>query len=581
MSAINGEPFLDDPLFQQAMKNIQAGKWAPGLKELNALTEHYPHSPELRSIRQEMHLRSRIDRYEQEDIKEIKKIRFFTWAIRFGVLALVILVSTIAIKSYSDWFQNQWAMTRSKIEAEVQTLEVAIKLRNAQNLILASEFSDAELLLNEIAEKDPNYPGLAEARVQLGEQSDVELIYTQAVNLMDKGQMAEALTLLESIDAKKPYYKDVNVRINQLKSQSMLGDVFAQASKAYGSGNWTEAVAGYETLRALDPDFKSGEVEEQLFNAYINAADQTIASDASSLDALNIAENYYQKALTLRPQDPVIRERREKSRATVIDRLTQSYVEAAQNSLIEEADSLAALNTAEQYFGKALALKPNDPNIQQQLEIAQLYVAAQNEFLKSNWDVVISNLERVFQVDQEYAKGTTRQTLYEAYIARGNEAIASGEFELALNDYERAAVLAEQHSEAKIRLYEAQIKVAEAQGLLGNYEQAVLIYRAAVDLADLDNAKLDDLNQLRSRLDQAERYANGRNYRSSYRLYKDAAKSVLLVFPKVTHIVQEGEYLTQLANRYNTTVEAILANSGSSSAKAVLIGQELNIPVEP
>ncbi len=493
----------------------------------------------------------------------------------------MILIAAFGIRTYSNWFQSQWMATRDRIEAEVQNIEIAIQFRNAQNLILAGEFPEAEKMLDDIAAQAPDYPGVSEARDQINSLTEVEGNYAQAVSLMDQGQMAEALTLFESIDSQKPYYKDVNVRISQLKSQSMLGDIYVQATKAYNAGNWADAVASYETLRALDPDYKPVEVEEQLFNAYINAADQSIVNQPNSLEALNVAENYYQKALTLRPQDPVIRQRREQSRATVIDRLTTSYVVAAQNALTEEANSLAALNTAEQFFGKALALKPNDPSISQQLQNAQLYVGAQDQFVKSNWDGVITNLERVFQLDPEYANGTARQTLYEAYIARGNESVAGGEYELALSDYERAAVLAEQHSEAKIRLYEAQIKVAEAQGLLGNYEQAVLIYRAAVDLANLDENTSQDLDQLRSKLNQAERYANGRNYRTSYRLYKDAAKSVLLVFPKVTHVVQEGEYLTQLANRYNTTVEAILSSNGSSSAKTIIIGQELNIPVEP
>jgi tetratricopeptide (TPR) repeat protein len=401
------------------------------------------------------------------------------------------------------------------------------------------------------------------------------------MSLMDAGQMAEALALFETIDAQQPYYKDVNVQITNLKSQSMLGDVFVQAARAYERGSWAEAVASYETIRALDPEYRAAEVEEQLFNAYINAADEEIAKEANSLETLNIAENYYQKALTLRPQDPIIREKREQSRETVKDRLTTSYVLAAQNALTEEADSLAALDIAEQYLGRALTLKPDDPTIRQQFEMAQRYVAAQDEYIVGHWDGVISNLEIVVGLDPDYAKGTTRQTLYEAYIARGNESIARGDFELALSDYERCAVLAEQDIESKIRLYEAQIKVAEAHGLLANYEQAVLIYRAAIDLADLSNANISDLGDVSSRLEQAERYANGRNFRTSYRLYKEAAKSVLLVFPKVTHIVQDGEYLTQLANRYNTTVEAILSSNGSTSAKVILVGQELQIPVEP
>jgi tetratricopeptide (TPR) repeat protein len=581
MSEMNTDTYFKDPVFQQAMRHLQAGEWSTGLKGLNSLTKKYPHDPELRAMRQEMHLRARIDQYEKEDIQEHKKIQLFTWGLRLGIITLLLLIGFFGIKTYSNWFQQQWAMTRDKIEDEVQVLEVALQFRNAQNLILAGEFSQAEQLLNELSSQYPDYPGLAEARSQLGTMSQIDQSYAQALSLMDAGQMGEALALFETIDAQQPFYKDVNVLITNLKSQSMLGDVFVQAARAYERGSWAEAVASYETIRALDPEYRAEEVEEQLFNAYINAADEEIAKDANSIENLNIAENYYQKALTLRPQDPIIREKREKSRETVKDRLTSSYVLAAQNALTEEADSLAALNIAEQYLGKALAIKPEDPTIRQQFEMAQRYVAAQDEYVLGSWDGVITNLEFVVGLDPEYAKGTTRQTLYEAYIARGNESIVKGDFELALSDYERSAVLAEQDTESKIRLYEAQIKVAEAHGLLGNYEQAVLIYRAAIELADLSNANISELGDVNTRLDQAERYANGRNFRTSYRLFKEAAKSVLLVFPKVTHIVQEGEYLTQLANRYNTTVEAILSSSGYTSAKVIIVGQELKIPVEP
>jgi LysM repeat protein len=49
----------------------------------------------------------------------------------------------------------------------------------------------------------------------------------------------------------------------------------------------------------------------------------------------------------------------------------------------------------------------------------------------------------------------------------------------------------------------------------------------------------------------------------------------------VTHSIQTGEYLTQLAKRYNTTVEAILLANKDFNPKKINPGQELVIPVLP
>jgi hypothetical protein len=158
--------------------------------------------------------------------------------------------------------------------------------------------------------------------------------------------------------------------------------------------------------------------------------------------------------------------------------------------------------------------------------------------------------------------------------------------------------LAEQDPEATLRLYEAQLKAADAQGAQGNYEAAVLYYRSAVDLSQLhERARTEDPAQA-ALLDAAARHADEGNYTVAFERYRGAlgivagnhclsfepyseAMHFMTTQTMKTHIVQEGEYLTLLANRYGSTVCAIVLANEISDPNVIIQGEELLIPVLP
>jgi tetratricopeptide (TPR) repeat protein len=271
---------------------------------------------------------------------------------------------------------------------------------------------------------------------------------------------------------------------------------------------------------------------------------------------------------------------REQARQSFKDRLFRSYMDAAQSALVEKPDSLEAMTAADEYFLKALNLLPNDPDALLQRKLAHLFIEAQTDFAKERYNDVIEKLEQVYTEDSGYAAGTARQTLYEAYVARGDDRMLSGDYEPALEDFQRAAVLAEQGENAKIRVFQAQIRIAEAMGSLLMYEDADLLYRTAIDNAQLSDADLKQRPELVSKLNQADGYVRARSYRSAFRVYRDQARKILFIFPQVTYQVASGDYLTMIASRYNTTVDAILQANNIGSTKKIVVGQELVIPVQ-
>ncbi|MCK5314665.1 MAG: hypothetical protein KAJ53_06055, partial [Anaerolineales bacterium] len=411
MSANTAESHLNDPLFQSAMNYMQSGEWETGLEELDQVVENHPLEAELRGLRQEMQLRAHIDEDEREDLAREKRQRFMSWGVRLVVLVLVFGLGFWAVSTYSSWIRGQIVSAGQVLDNEAQVLELAVKFRNAQDLLQAGKPGEAKTLLEEVAAANPGYPGLEEELAQTEMKIVLETKYNEAMGLINLNNMSGALDILVEIEAEEPFYRDVSLRISEIKSQSLIGDILTQADRAYEAEEWATAASKYETVRALDPSYEPNVIDERLFNAYINAAQEAVSEDTESLEAINIAEEYFRKALALRPQNPEIMFKRQLVRETVKSRLFRSYVNAAQLALTEQADSLEALANAETYFNKALELRPDDPEVITQQALAESYLRAQDYFGQGRWADVISELEYVYAEDRDYAAGTARQTL--------------------------------------------------------------------------------------------------------------------------------------------------------------------------
>jgi hypothetical protein len=91
------ESYLAHPLYQAAMQDMQNGEWEAGLQKIDTLIQSFPLEQELRALRQEMQVRSRIDQDEREDNSERLYRRYWKFSIRFGILVAVVAVGFVAI----------------------------------------------------------------------------------------------------------------------------------------------------------------------------------------------------------------------------------------------------------------------------------------------------------------------------------------------------------------------------------------------------------------------------------------------------------------------------------------------------
>jgi tetratricopeptide (TPR) repeat protein len=524
MSADTADALQNHPRYQMALHHLQKGEWKAGISHVEHLMVQFPLVPELRALRQDFLLRAKFERDERTDVAIEKALRFRKLVTRVITVSLVAVIGIGGIYTYSSWLGEKLDLARQTVEHEIQMAQLYAKAREAQGLLSVGRPGEARILLDEIANINPDFPGLKETVAQVEVATSLETLYLEAMDLLAHEDWTNAKTILENLADLDPNFRDVEYQLTYIEKVTLLNDIFANAETNFQSEMWEAAVTGYESVRALHPEFREEIVEERLYFSYVNAARETLIDQPDSLKALEIAEGYFRKALTLRPQDSEIKAER---------------------------------------------------------ELARLYLTAQEDFSNGRWSEVIDSLEAVYAVDSEYALGTARQTLYDAYVARGESEVADGEYDTALNDFQRSIALADQDPDAVLRLYEAQIQTAELLGILGNYEVAVVHYRVATEIGGLKRRNAREYPTLIALLQDAEYYTTQGNFGMAFERYHQAVEFADTTQTTVTHVVKEGEYLTMVASRYDSTVRAIALANGITNPNLIYVGQELVIPVLP
>lgn len=521
---MSAETYFKHPLYGLAMQHFQEGNWRAGLMEVERLIQLYPLEQELRSLRHEFNFKERLDHFEIGDRTVEVRRRIRRLLLRLGAAVVMAGLAYMALSTYSEWMGQQVTAARARVEREIRATTATAMQRDVEALIYAGRLAEAMSVADEIALLDPSFPGLKELSAELTAALNLSNQYDDAMQRIDSGDWLGAQSVLQQLAATVPNYRDINIQLTYIERRTMLDNLLSSGEASFAKGNWEEAVTAFETMRSVHPQYAPGVIEARLFESYVNAARSVLIGQADSLDALEVAEAHFRKALALRPQNPMIKQER---------------------------------------------------------ELAGLYLKAQDDFDQGQWSEVISALELVIGADSNYAQGTARQTLYDAYAARGEFLISVHLFEAALSDYERAAALAKQDSGAVLRLYEAELKVGEALGANGNFEAAVLHYRAAAELGSLNARGAEDNPAMLSALQEAERYAANGNFGVAYERYQRAIRLAGATQVKKIHIVQAGEYLTLLASRYGSTVRAIALANEIENDNLIFPGQELLIPVLP
>jgi tetratricopeptide (TPR) repeat protein len=209
-------------------------------------------------------------------------------------------------------------------------------------------------------------------------------LYAQATAALDAGDDAEAMRLLQELNAIDPNYRDVAGLIARIEATASLTEAYEQALKTYESNDWEGAAQAFEAIRTVDSSFRSGEIGGHLFTAYLELGNRQMA-EADTIAAVEVADGYFEKALSVRPLD-------------------------------EQADT--ARRTAETFLAGAEAYQAKD------------------------WDTVIGKLSIVYETQPAYYGGKAAEWLYEAHLTTGDDFMGQGDPFSARDRYAEAVRVA-------------------------------------------------------------------------------------------------------------------------------------------
>ncbi|MFQ5947102.1 MAG: hypothetical protein ACE5NC_12790, partial [Anaerolineae bacterium] len=256
-SSSAAESYLKDPLYQSALTHLQRGVWISAGRDVAQLIERYPLAHELRSLRQEILLRAKIDREEESDRLFQAGRRIKTLTKRLAAAAVMGLLAIVVIGGYSLWMDGRLEIVSQALEEQAQRISLSAKLRDAEALLRSGRAAEAEELLQEIAAVDSGFPGLAAALDQAQEAEVLDYLYTEALVLIRQEEWAVALAFLQEIQAQVADYRDVPIQLATVEAKYGLAQIVAEADAEFEAERWDQAASLYETVRQSDPAFQA------------------------------------------------------------------------------------------------------------------------------------------------------------------------------------------------------------------------------------------------------------------------------------------------------------------------------------
>ncbi|MGC8825898.1 MAG: tetratricopeptide repeat protein [Anaerolineae bacterium] len=305
-------------------------------------------------------------------------------------VAIVIIAALIAV-----FAGNPPLVGRRASEAE------AIALYNrGQARLAVADYDGAIDIFQQLLEMEPDNREAQAALERAKKLKTLDQLYQETQALLKEEQWDEAAEKLRAILELDPNYKDAYALLSDVERKRRLIALFEQGKTNFELGNWAAAASDFEQLRTLDPTFRTDEVQEYLFQSYMNDG----------------------------------------------------------RALIEGAgEAVDPIKEALQRFASALGIHPRDKQAAEERRLATLYLDGRQAYIKGNWELAVQKVREVYSARPDYAGGWAARTLYSAYVQRGNQFMSAGDCQSALDMFTLALVVeVPDRSVAQARAVEAQ-----------------------------------------------------------------------------------------------------------------------------
>lgn len=307
---LNGDPTLEritsliksvdndlfaDPLYNEALRGMQVGRWDEVSSKVNRLKQQYPNSKELDMLQREISLRTAFD---DEWSSKVKGRTFIFSPLKLATRILPIAL-ILAMLAGGIYYMQQTRAISGFANAQQERKE------QAQEHMLAGRYQEASTLFTTILQDEPEddiaQKGLAEATRQLALQSE----YNSGLADFRVGEMASAARTLIGVVKEAPGYRDVDNLLEQIDLAMSAEEIFNAAESAYQDRQWATAIEQYEELKAVNSDYEAETVTAHLTESYLNSALAIVALSPEEGADVELAQSHFRKVLKLDINEPI------------------------------------------------------------------------------------------------------------------------------------------------------------------------------------------------------------------------------------------------------------------------------------
>ncbi len=316
-----------DSLYQQSLQLYQDGLWEQAMAGFQEVLQLDPQNADAQALLEDTQLKASLETSKPKPRRGMPRL------VRVLAIALAGL-ALLACGATSVYLVNQLYLVPQQ-RAERYAQQQAQLLADAQKAMANRDYATAESLYRTLLEQDPENPIAKTGIEQAQAIAALAGRYDRAKQAIASLDWAQAEALLTDILHEDPLYRDVQQQLLYVQEQMRLFEFLQQAEQYSASSDWDRAITAFESLRNLNTEYEKLKVTDGLFDSFLSQGAKLIEGTRGTTDAAQEAKALFQKALTLRPQDP-----RGVLQMSLVDRYLEAQARLSQG---DKAGAQAAL----------------------------------------------------------------------------------------------------------------------------------------------------------------------------------------------------------------------------------------------
>jgi len=565
--------FSNDPEYLKLIEHYQKAEFTECQKLLGSLELRYPGQPELQTIREDLEMKGSLNNLTSS-IRKREALAKGKVTLNLILFSLVVIIGIGAIFFASSLLilKNKPIEVTPNVNSQLDSLYI-----QAEHLLQSGQPSSALEVVLKIRALDPDYEQLPELIERTNKLLEFEAHYRAALDLIANGKNDEALNALKLLESENPGMWDIPQRIAAMEKENKLSAYLKAGDSAYQNQDWEKVIEAYESAIVLKQDLNDTMVTEQLLFAYLNRIIGMLQSDNTSIEEIQLSEQYYRKAVTLIPQNKEFVSQRENLQKISRDLLEKKYTQLAKVKLSDKNQTTATINEAVYYLKKALSLDPENTELQAEVNNANSYQVAFTSFIDMDWPQAIANADAVISANADFAGGNASALLYEAYYALGKRNYQSGLYLDARENLEKAEILAWANGDNRLKIFQVQVLLGDSIGKVEDYENAVSYYQYALNAINYQE-KVASRSDLLNKYLGAEQLVAAGDYKGAFTAYQEVLGQIDTIYTISEVEVGSGVCLALFANENLSTLDAILKANDLPTNMVISFGRVLNVP---